>query len=114
MNASGRSHLAFEFRYCGLEYSYERAWTKLFGDGSDVLKPLSLAEGANKSSTLRTHSTNCAPLGKDHSPRKNAGCHKDEQHGLRYRTGLKDEINYFATDEQQEDGRKMHHYRENP
>jgi hypothetical protein len=36
------------------------------------------------------------------------------QNGLGDRTGLKDEIDDFAADKEQQDGRKMHWFRENP
>jgi hypothetical protein len=55
-----------------------------------------------------------APLGKNHGPGEHAEGDKQEKDGFGDRTGLKDEINDFAADKQQQDGRKMHRFRERP
>ncbi|MGA7288119.1 MAG: hypothetical protein WBX02_08490, partial [Terriglobales bacterium] len=55
-----------------------------------------------------------SPLGKNYRPGKNAERDENEENGFGDRTSLKDEINDFAADKEQEDGRKVHRFRENP
>jgi hypothetical protein len=96
------------------KYSHQRAGTELIGNRGDVLHALRLAEGADEAAALRARAADQPPLGKNHGPGEHAEGDQQEKHGLGDRTGLKDEINDFAADKQQEDGRKMHRFRENP
>jgi hypothetical protein len=83
----------------------------LFGDRGNVLHALRLAERAYESSALRPCIANQPPLGQNYAPRKNAEGEQEKQNSLGDRTGLKDEINDFAANKKQEDGRKMHWFR---
>ena len=114
MNSAGGPHLALELGDGAFEYTDQRTGAKLFGDRGDVLHALRLAEGADEPSALGARSPDEPPLGENHSPGKHAEDDEDEDNDFGDRTGLKDEINDFAADKQQEDGRKMHRFRGNP
>jgi len=60
---------------------------------------LRLAEGADKTLTLRASAAQNAPLGKDDGPGKDAEGEQYDQNAFGDCTGLKDEIDYFAADE---------------
>jgi len=114
VNAASCSHLALEFVHRAFKHAYQRAGTKLFRHRSNILHALRLAKGADEASALRTRTTDQTPLGKNHSPGKHAERDEQEKYSFGDRTGLKDEINDFAANEREEDGRKMHRFRENP
>ena len=78
------------------------------------MEALRCAEGADEPSTLPARAADQPPLGKNHGPGEHAERDEQEKHGLGDRASLKDEINDFAANEREEDGRKMHRFRENP
>ena len=114
VDAAGHSHLAPELRDCAFKHSDQRAGTELFGNRGDVLHALRLAKGADEASALPASAADQPPLGKNHGPGEHAERDEKEKHGFGDRTGLKDEINDFAADKKQEDGRKMHGFGKNP
>jgi hypothetical protein len=67
-----------------------------------------------KRGALRSRAFDQPPLGKNHRPGEHAESDEQEKRGFGDRTGLKDEINDFAADKGQQDGRKMHRFREAP
>jgi len=114
VDAARHSHLAFEFLNRGFKHSHQRAGTELIGNGGNVLHALRLAEGTDEAAALGARAADQPPLGDNHRPGEHAKGDQQEKHGLRDRAGLQDEINDFAADKQQEDGRKMHRFWENP
>ena len=106
VDAPRRSHLAFELPDCAVKHRHQRAGPELFGNRGNVLHALRLAEGADKASALLARAPDQPPLGKNHRPGEHAEREEEQKHGLGDRTGLKDEINDFAADKRQEEGRK--------
>jgi hypothetical protein len=114
VDAAGHSHLALEFRDRAFKHSDQRAGAELFGNRGNILHALCLAKDADEAFILSASAADEPPLGKNDGPGKDAEGDEQDKDGLGDRTGLKDEINDFAADKQQEDGRKMHWFRENP
>src|SRR6266849_1741862 len=114
VDTARHSHLAAELQDCAFKHSNQGAGTELFGNRGNVLHALRLAESANEASALPARAADQQPLRNNRGPGEHAEGDEQEKDGLGDWTGLKHEIDDFAADNQQEDGRKGHWFRENP
>src|SRR6185437_15514928 len=91
-----------------LKHRHKRAGLELLGNGCNVLKPLSAAEGAEKTRALRSGALQRSPLGKNHGPGKDAEYKKDQEHNPDYQASLCQQIHYFGAHGERNQGSRNH------